>query len=53
MFKKLFACLSMLMNFIGAKCLSNDLIGTRNMAIFVLFCKRVHLFMQVNMHKIE
>ena len=42
-----------LMYFIHAKYLSNNLIGTRNMGIFVLLCKIIQTFMQVNMHIVE
>ena len=41
------------MHFIGTKCLSNNLMGTGIMAIFVLLCKIVHAFMQENVHIIE
>ena len=44
--------LSMLMHFICVKCLSNDLMGTGNMAI-LSSCKIFYSFMKANMYIIE
>ena len=41
------------MYFTGAKFVSNDLMGTGDMVIFVLFCKIIHSFMHANMLIIE
>ena len=41
------------MQFTGAKFLKNDLKETGDMAIFILFCKIIHLFMPTNMLIIE
>ena len=48
-FFKFLVCLSILMYFIGAKFLSNDLKGTGDIVIFVLLCKIIHSFMHANM----
>ena len=37
------------MYFTGAKFVSNDLMGTTDMVIFVLLCKIIHSFMHANM----
>ena len=36
------------MYFTGAKVLSNDLKGTRDMVVFVLLCKIIHSFMHAD-----
>ena len=41
------------MYFTGAKVLSNDLKGTRDMVIFVLLCKIINSFMNANILIIE
>ena len=41
------------MYFTGAKVLSNDLKGTEDMVIFVLFCKIIRSFMHANTLIIE
>ena len=45
-----FVYLSILMYFTGAKFVSNDLMVTGDMVIFVLLCKIIHSFMHANMH---
>ena len=41
------------MYFTGAKFVSNDMMGTGDMAIFVLLCKIIHSFMHANALIIE
>ena len=52
-FFKFLVCLSILMNFTGAKFQSNDLRGKGDIVIFVLLCKIIHSFMHANMQVIE